>query len=68
MTIDVDRCTGCGACMVACAVENNVPPAHAGATDRNGLTWIRVYKIDNGLPYPETRVGVRSGDVPAVRQ
>ena len=48
MTIDVDRCTGCGACMVACAVENNIPPAHAGATDRNGLTWIRVYKVDNG--------------------
>ncbi|SPE39195.1 hypothetical protein SBA3_310010 [Candidatus Sulfopaludibacter sp. SbA3] len=55
MTIDVDRCSGCGACMVACAVENNVPPAHAGATDRTGLTWIRVYKIDNGQPYPETR-------------
>lgn len=55
MTIDVDRCSGCGACMVACAVENNVPPAHAGATDRTGLTWIRVYKIDNGLPFPENR-------------
>ena len=34
MTIDVDRCNGCGACMVACAVENNVPPAHEGATER----------------------------------
>ena len=32
MTIDVDRCNGCGACMVACAVENNVPPAAAPAT------------------------------------
>ena len=34
--------------LVACAVENNIPPAHAKATDRTGLTWIRVFKIDNG--------------------
>ena len=44
MTIDIDRCNGCGACMVACAVENNIPPAHAGANDRKGITWIRVYQ------------------------
>ena len=55
MTIDVDRCNGCGACMVACAVENNVPPAHEGANDRKGLTWIRVYKVDNGEEYPDRR-------------
>ena len=55
MSIDVDRCNGCGACMVACAVENNVPPAHAGTTDRTGLTWIRVFKIDNGREYPDKR-------------
>ena len=37
----------------ACSVENNVPPAHEGATDRKGLTWIRVYKVDNGEEYPD---------------
>src|ERR1035437_8931945 len=55
MSIDVDRCNGCGACMVACAVENNIPPAHAGSSDRKGLTWIRVFKVDNGAEYPERR-------------
>lgn len=47
MFIDIDRCTGCGACMVACAVENNIPPLPA-ATDRKGVTWIRVHRIGNG--------------------
>ncbi len=55
MVIDVDRCTGCGACMVACAVENNVAPAPSTATDRTGITPIRVYEVDNGLPFPDNK-------------
>src|SRR5689334_13004506 len=55
MSIDLDRCTGCGACMIACAVENNVPPANPAATPRTGITWMRVYQITNGAPAPERR-------------
>jgi len=47
MSIDLDKCTGCGACMIACAVENNVPPLPQ-ANDRNGITWIRVFRLENG--------------------
>lgn len=46
MIIDLDRCNGCGACMIACAVENNVPPPHAKATPRTGLNWVRVFRVE----------------------
>jgi molybdopterin-containing oxidoreductase family iron-sulfur binding subunit len=45
MVIDLDRCNGCGNCAVACAVENNVPPAHERATERTGITWMRVHRV-----------------------
>lgn len=54
MAIDLDRCTGCGACMVACAVENNVAPAEQKATERTGVTWLRVYPVTNGKGFPDS--------------
>ena len=55
MVIDLDRCTGCGACMIACVVENNVPPAHRETTERTGITPVRVFQIDNGLAAGDRR-------------
>jgi molybdopterin-containing oxidoreductase family iron-sulfur binding subunit len=55
MVVDLDRCTGCGACMVACAVENNVPPGDPAASERTGISWLRVYRMNDGKPLPETR-------------
>lgn len=53
MVIDLDKCTGCGSCMIACAVENNVPAVPNDRAETLGLTLMRVYEARNGKPYPE---------------
>jgi len=54
MVIDIDRCDGCGACMVACSLENNVSVVPPEAGPHRGLTWIRVYSITNEKEYPHS--------------
>jgi menaquinone reductase, iron-sulfur cluster-binding subunit len=54
MVIDLDRCTGCGACMIACAAENNVPPLPQ-ASLRKGITPMLVHKVTNGLDGQDER-------------
>jgi len=56
MVIDLDKCTGCGACMVACMAENNVPFKKDESDKRLSITWMRVYQLSNkeGFPNAET--------------
>ena len=48
MVIDLDKCTGCGACMVACQVENNIAPMEDASNKLRTLTWMLVYELSTG--------------------
>jgi Fe-S-cluster-containing dehydrogenase component len=56
MVIDLDCCNGCGSCMVACSVENNVAPAETKANARTGITWLRVFPVSNEETFPDNDV------------
>ncbi|HED00239.1 MAG TPA: 4Fe-4S dicluster domain-containing protein [Proteobacteria bacterium] len=56
MVIDLDKCTGCGACTVACLSENNHYVREDESDKLHSVTWMKVYKVTNGEPFPNTKV------------
>ena len=49
MVVDIDKCTGCQACVVACQSENNVPiNEEAHFNQRRAIEWIRVEAVLGG--------------------
>ena len=56
MVIDLDKCTGCGTCMVACSVENNVSVRVDESDKERSIAWMQLFKITNGKEFPDTEV------------
>lgn len=55
MIVDLDRCTGCQACVVACHAENNVAVVGEDESiNRRSLHWIRIERYWEG-EYPNLR-------------
>ena len=56
MVIDLDRCTGCEACVAACHAENNIATVGADqAAKGRAMHWIRVERYWEG-EFPDIRV------------
>lgn len=49
MAVDLNSCIGCGACVVACNVENNVPIVGQDEVRRaHDMNWLRIDKYHTG--------------------
>jgi len=56
MVINLDKCTGCGTCVVGCAAENNLSVIKDETDKQRTISWMELFKVTNGKPFPETEI------------
>ncbi len=55
MVVDVDKCTGCQACVIACQAENNVPlNSDEIFRQRRAIEWLRIERYWEG-EFPDVK-------------
>ncbi|MBI2858532.1 MAG: 4Fe-4S dicluster domain-containing protein [Chloroflexi bacterium] len=55
MVVDIDRCTGCQACVVACQAENNIPlNTEEHFLQHRAIEWMRIERYWEG-EYPNIK-------------
>lgn len=59
LAVDLDRCTGCEACVTACHAENNIPTVgELQAARGRAMHWMRVERYFEG-EFPDVRIKYR---------